>query len=346
MLAIAAAGCARDKLIETPVSCAECRIAVDRVATVGSADDSIGLGSMSRTTLGPGGYYVSPVSLPGAISRYDVNGRPMGQLGRVGDGPGEYRGPTYVFGTGDTVHVIDLAGARWTVLNAALDVVRTARVPFLGTQMTPLRDGRMAFYLSPQSGRDSTIPLHVVSADGSVKSFGSATRRGAVQNYQIAPALDGGIWLLDMFSYTVQKWSADGTLERTFAPARQWFPKTELPPLNRSVQDNVRDVRSYGTSIRESADGLWVVLSVANPKWRAPDNIPLDSNGFPEASVTKGKYSGMIELLDPATGALKAALRHKEPFKFMNDSLGYAFHATDDGEITHTIYRVSLSTRH
>ncbi len=65
-------------------------------------------------------------------------------------------------------------------------------------------------------------------------------------------------------------------------------------------------------------------------------------NGFPEPEVTRGKFIGMVEVLDPNTGALKTWVRAPEPFKFMNDSLGYALHVADDGEVSHTIYRLKF----
>ena len=105
--------------------CNQCGVSMDSVVTLG-----YGLSAGNPTTRsrivrdGRDRYWIGPTTEPGQITVLDANGALLRTLGRVGDGPGEFRGiDDVVLLGGDSVAVIDRH--RVTIFGPEFNVVHT-----------------------------------------------------------------------------------------------------------------------------------------------------------------------------------------------------------------------------
>lgn len=109
-------------------SCTGCEIRLERVATVG-LDGPLLSRLRSLAMDSDGWFYVGSTYEPGVIAVYDPTGRHVRNIGREGEGPGEFRGLARPFvGPEDTVHVFE--HVRHTVLAPrAEEFVRLRTLP-------------------------------------------------------------------------------------------------------------------------------------------------------------------------------------------------------------------------
>jgi hypothetical protein len=117
--------------VPSTVTCDACRIVLEPIARLGSADEPLSLISIARVVSDSRGhYYVAPTFEAGLIAHYRRDGRFLGTIGRAGQGPGEFqRINGLVMAAGDTLHVFE--GVRYTRLDAASGAfIGSANLPF------------------------------------------------------------------------------------------------------------------------------------------------------------------------------------------------------------------------
>lgn len=95
-----------------------------RLASPGEHADFVALGTVAQSGEA---IYVSDWRAP-AIHHFDARGRYLGQVGRAGDGPGEYRIPVTIGTRGDSLWLWDPGHHRATVWDAGGRVVRTTTI--------------------------------------------------------------------------------------------------------------------------------------------------------------------------------------------------------------------------
>lgn len=238
----------------------------------------------------------------------DSTGRLVKQLGRVGQGPGEFSGAGQVrVGPGDTLFIANNHGIN--VFAPDLHFVRALRVEagYVG-QFLPTREGFLVAS-STMTGPTSTIqPFHLVDATGkTIRSIGldSVKPRTSPPYHSIGPAPDGAFWSTVGQQHRLERWTTTGTRTTVIDTTPLWF--ITLPP-------EVPGYRSYITSVNESNGLLWVMSSVPVPNAR---EIVLEEQGKKKGGAadsdmrsfpTERMYTSHLEVFDAKTGRLIANL--------------------------------------
>ena len=313
-----------------PGTCARCTMTLSYVATVGSANDKELVNDSGTLLALPSGEFL--VWGEGPILRYAADGRFLGTLGRIGDGPGEYRGQqSVVAARGDSVSIF--AYGRVTTISVGSGAGRTAQAgkPLSAFRHLALPSGDVLIqnYAAP------TLPFVLLAPDAAVKlPFGpSATvvdfgngRRGPDYDSQqdlVAPATGDGFWAAPQFyRYGLQRWSASGEMLQTIARTPSWFPTHDYAAL--------AEARRRGAGITPPlpfAHGLWsdrgrvfLLARAADAKWKADPNAPKVA----EIPAGRGErravpwdptgglgryYDGVIDVYDSVAGTFLGSWR-------------------------------------
>jgi len=141
--------------------------------TIPSSGDGWEFSAVAGVVEAPGGLYVSDWRTP-AIHRFDRAGRHVAQLGRAGDGPGEYRMPIVITTRGDSLWLWEPGQSRATMWDGEGKVVRTT------TLVGGDRDYGSAVLLS--TGKIAKIPNWTSAreatgdAEANIQTFGADGR--------------------------------------------------------------------------------------------------------------------------------------------------------------------------
>lgn len=103
-------------------------------------------GRVVDLAFGPGGTVIVLDGTPAAVRRFAADGSPLPDLGRAGDGPGEFRAPAAVVAVGDSIVVLDGDGRR-TVFGPGGTLARDERIALAavcGSQWNPGVGGLLA----------------------------------------------------------------------------------------------------------------------------------------------------------------------------------------------------------
>ena len=135
---------------------------------------------------------------------FAADGRFLQRVGRVGEGPGEFRRATHVFtGPGDSVYFIDKSLGRLSVYSADLALVRNAAFPRFGDAVRA-PDG--TFVITTKGDLPGTFTLRHISARGEPgPRFGPVTSPcppaicGATDPRVLSMTADGTLWTVWRF---------------------------------------------------------------------------------------------------------------------------------------------------
>ena len=321
LLASPLAACVRE--IPPVQACAGCVIQLQHVATLGS-DGGRGAMASVPTNLARdsrGRFYVTTPDQGGDLPFvYNASGSFLQQLGREGEGPGEYRRPQGIIVTeGDTIHIFDSRTRRVTVLSPSYDLVRTA--PGLPSHYDVARLANGDYVVNnPIFG----FPLLEFDMVGQmVRRFGGDrvddTRMGSWKNSRVlAVGRDRSLWsATGFFRYVIERWDNEGTKIHEITREPDWFPPYDslwnptpgVPPMPKV------------TGIWEDENGLlWVLGRAADPEWRNALGSPRRAEGrwvYPIEDYP-GAYDGVIEVIDPEDGTLVASRRIDDAGRFMS----------------------------
>jgi hypothetical protein len=350
-MALALAACTADSdaivrrggeiIISSKPGCADCRIDLTRLVTLGDPDGDGALTAyMGVYFAGARGGWYSP-SRDGFLIHFDNSGRFDGRIGRKGSGPGEMSRPMAVFrGPGDSLYVPD--GARQTihVFSDAGDYGRRFSAPSAGF-MAVLGDGRLAIASMEPEAPD---PVQLIDGSGNVvRRFGRlgadapmAHSRGVVV---LSSSSGGGVWLGQLGQYLITKWDTTGHELLRLRREADWFPiepRSELefghlPPVMIAMQE-------------DSVGLLWVLLRI--PDRNIEKAHPGDS-WKKEMSSESGMaevVDYMLEAIDPKTGRLVASRRIDEfmMIGFTGPNQIATLTDTDAGIARATVWRFEL----
>lgn len=294
-------------MIGSQVKCPTCRIAVGRILTVGSPDDHpTGPYDMARD--GRGRWFVayedgSPVRV------FDSNGRFRNQIGREGEGPGEYRSPRIVRVTnGDSIQIYDSGLGRLSILSATMQFVRSVTIPRHMDDALQLPRGDIIVNARVFDTERVGLPLHQLTAAGGwIRSYGgdrAVLMPGDVVSGVrfLSSAGANTFWTVRMTGlYELDRWDTDGNrrdrIQRQaefFEPYEQfWFASPTRKPPSRTV------------GLWANGDTVWVVLQVADKNWARGLGAARRGEGgqtiYPD-QVADHVFDTVIEALDTRRG--------------------------------------------
>ena len=246
-------------------TCSECRIVVEPYLTLGG-DPSPGIGSpffcMARDALGR--FWVAGTS-ERDIGVYSADGKLVRTLGRLGQGPGEFRTMSHILSRGQTVSVLDPGNLRETVYDMEFNVVRTIPLPAYVNAAVTFDDSLSLYNINLWTPDKVGYTLHLVDRTGrvvlSLGYDGKVVRRDLPVGYRsLAAASGGGFWAARTTEYELEKWTIAGERRLSIARSVPWFRAHDgtalTPPL------------PWITAIWEDSEGLlWVAIHVAAPDW-------------------------------------------------------------------------------
>ena len=278
------------------VTCAECVITLDTVATIGGLD-------------GPGLELISPFSgvavdqrgrilvwesREAEIAVFDSTGAYLQTIGGRGAGPGEYQSISHIGVGPGYIHVFEYHRGR-TMLDHDFQVVRTDRFPGEVRSAAVLSDDVVVFGADVPTPEAVGHKLHILRPSGELASYGydgglhSPEHRRRATITMVA-GRDETVWAVPMEVNRIIRW--DLTPE----------PKIGMVYDRRVAEfDEGGDGFSQATMGSPMLDGrgLWLVWHTADPDWTGPPPPP-------EARLSSIDLNqlrdGWLDLVDPATG--------------------------------------------
>jgi hypothetical protein len=326
-------------------ACPGCTIELTRVATVGKADDPVLFVAYSTLHRGPKKTIigVNTIRSPGAMI-FDSTGRFLKEIGRQGQGPGEFAGwPNFLgIGRGDSLYFRDRS-MRYSVFSPSLEFGRMVRYAGPSTaRFVPLVNGSFIAGLRPLPRQPSTNPLQLVSAEGTIiRQFGAfdATETETCvpcADRDIAPTLDRTGFLVARRSrYEIQRFGLDGSINLSLTLTgsswmRDW---TALPTAPFTEINEVADAGN---------ERLWVIgrAPAANATTFVRPGTAAWGVRFEQTRAT------VIEMIDIRRGVLLTSRRFENEMYFLLDHEHVVRQRESaEGVFSFDVYRLRLVER-
>lgn len=225
------------------------------------------------------GYLLYPMGGSG-IKIFDHDGTFMREIGREGDGPGEFRSIGGLDVIDGRIVVLDLTKGAVVILSSAGEYITQHPYRFPeGGPFTPVGQNRIVVIANTWRARVIEHPLHLMDlSTGAVTlDFGAANAGDEVTGLQwnfgqrVAWSVlsrPGTVWWGWIATPAVQEWSVDGELLRDFDGDLPWFPEIyETPDRAREPPETLLN----GLAL-EGDETLWMMISTADPEW---DEVPM-----------------------------------------------------------------------
>ena len=293
----------------------ECAVQLREVLRLGAPGDPGTVGSrpeITRTAVGH--YVVASVENRGQLLVFDPDGAFMEALGGNGDGPGEYRVPGRMRpGSDGSLRILDLVNRRITHVSADGGLLETTDIRSLhGLDFVTLGAGeRHAVSGFGQIDDQLSATTEIVGSDGvRLASLGAVPVASWVVNFFRAPvALDGqgSVWTTRAGGYGFEAWDPeDGSEPVTrLAGDPQWFdpgPPRPGAPVSAPAPSIV-------ISLRVDRGLLWAGT------WVADENREANAATAPSPLDLDRLLDTILDVIDPATGALIARTRRDEALR-------------------------------
>lgn len=229
--------------------CSNCSLDLRLSAHLAMPSDSSAYPSWvsSVTRNARGQYLVTPLDNLGTFAVFSPEGRFDRTVGRVGQGPGEFRYAIQIrVGVNDTVEVLDQVHKSVSILGPQGSFVRS--VPLPGFASSVLRVRGDTLLVNSAVGTSAAIgnPFHLMTERGELlRSFGydgtpyeAFGQAGASRSFAF---LGGRVLSLSPTSkeYVIEQWTLNGELLRRVHRANPWFgnPKLQTQLLGLQVLD-------------------------------------------------------------------------------------------------------------
>jgi hypothetical protein len=332
-------------------------ITVETVVTLGGEPDLSDRAALPAAVrvLESGGYVVSvepSSSGPEGLPRvYGVDGRYQLSVGRLGDGPGEYRTPI-VWSTlpGDSLVVTDEMRSSGAIVDRQGNLVRRLAVPAGIRQIIVTSDQALVGNAPYNRNRNQSAPLVRLDSAGSlVSSFGGDSVGcgrlcGVLGSRRLVADADGGVWAAHQAkAYVLEHYDRAGRRTKQFRLAPEWFAPMDSFPPHRDDRTPLSMV--HGLSL--DADGrLWIMGSTADSAWQdgLGDSRPGEGGSYRPVIDLARYRDGVLEVRDTATGVLLASRRFPDSPVLLPAGPGLIAQATtdEDGWFSIAIRRVSI----
>ncbi len=359
------------------VSCATCSVETRVVLTLGTKDGASALPGVPRdVTVDSQGRFWT-VFLRRAPLLFARDGFFLREVGRLGEGPGEFVMPWNLLPVGDSMAVFGLQG-HVTVVGPNLNHVRTSTGPpmrgLTSVDLVRWPDEVLVAALTAQPAVAGQ-PLHLMDYAGgvarTVRSFGGTaemprndpallSQGGAswTMRLQRAVATSGeALFAVSRYTeYLVTQWDKTGKVIMQLDRAADFFPKKDIFIVGSSVRaPDTRMVAAWHDSRRY----LWTFGHVAAPNWQqiqrawTAENPPpppptggagtirAESSGrsIPESSL----YHTFIEVIDLESRTVVSSGRYAGfVVAVLPDGRLVSYRETDDGIPYLDIVQVSL----
>jgi len=325
-------------------ACRACSIAIEPVLTLGDADGPGILPGLPEDVIvdGLGRYWVLPGE--GVPLIFDPGGRFLQEVGRRGQGPGEFVFPNVALALpGDSVLVFDYGNMRGTVITPELRHARSVLLP-------PGQILGAAWVDWPRSVIINSIvrtpehlgwPLHTVTFADSrtaiLRSFGrNAGELRPGFEHELKLTLSGPraahVWVAEATRYVLAPWSAEGQRLPTLERDAPWFAGSAGDRPGRGGAPD-----PIVTGLREDPDGLlWVFILVAAPSWReafpAPEPGGSRYGEVPMSRIAFEKmYRSVIEVIDTRAARVVARRSYDHPIiAALGDGVAAAYAVRSD----------------
>jgi hypothetical protein len=358
----------RAQVIPDAPTCPRCRIDMRPVVKIGTADGPGSLPGRPGTVLldGRGRYWVSALDYPRPLL-YASDGRYIGEFGREGDGPGEYRNAyaTAVL-PGDSMLVSVPQRGGQVVIGPDLKEARTIRgdglrQPRLFRWPTRLISQRSTFDRGKSShtigvydfsGGEMREVKRVADLDsGSEAKDPSAASRAFSESLRtFANPADAHVWVAQVARYKLVRYDTDGVVRDSIIRRPSWF--RDLMPMRIGSETNPPSPQL--TAVAEDAQGrLWVFLAQpredATKAWReAKVKMQKAPGGAQEGRVADmpaqyRQFRTVIEVIDPKARRVVARTTVDGFVSYvMSSNRVVTFVENEDGVPMSTIWELSL----
>ncbi|MEX2610821.1 MAG: hypothetical protein WEA24_12810 [Gemmatimonadota bacterium] len=309
---------------------------MDRIATLGRADDPAGFAPNVEVARSPDGrFYVSSATFNGQIWVYDSSGQLEARIGREGEAPGEYRGQLILRFRADTLVVLGFSPPRLTLLDPAGSV---ARLVTLRGRAFDVAARSRDFVLVETAPDAETIRLKLLSNDGAderVLDSGLALdqRSGAWYRHSLAVTPGDTVVALARNEYALAAFDGVGNVVQQLRGERDW--------PSGPVRSGRRDLRTERAALQmtgvQTAGGvhLRVWAATADRAWRArrPD----------EDYTASDVYDTVVEVIDLRTGELVARSWFDDLILPIGNSHAQTVRETPEGDRRIDVFEVTFT---
>lgn len=270
---------------------------------------------------------------------FSPGGTYLQDIGREGQGPGEWLRIDYLARTGDSLAVFDSGNGRVTIIGPDLGVARTFPLPAIVSEVKRHGDGFVlaGSMATGDAGADWLgRSLFLLDANGGVEA--------ATQEHDVTPlkgmmegrsllALDGrSIWTLRLYEPRLEQYSVTGDRQRTINLERPDWWETSMLDDSFSKYTPEQTPPSVNVGVRVEGDRLWTTTNTPTKRWRRAFGKPVKGEGgleYQEFEPTD-LFRTVVEIRSLAAGRLIAR-------KFL-DGMSYPSDLSSDG------YRVKVRT--
>lgn len=293
------------RIAATPV-CSGCRVEIgDPVIVVeGTVDHPIADLPNGLFRSPAGGFVVTQGGSGDLPLAFSSTGALVGQIGRVGSGPGEFQAALKVaFGPGDSVAVFDTRLRRITIFDRNYKFARSFRVPGDPSAMLWLPNGEFVLGGAMSTSRGVGQPLHMLSRGGdALRSLGGGSAPGAFGGMDDFRLLTGsgatGFYSMTPFGKVeVEHWDA-GIPKRRWAIESPYLPDKTFESERRPFQARVSSFLVDGTT-------LYLMFVVPRKGWRSGVRVRVENGEELVTIVDADKVvATSIDVIDLARGVV------------------------------------------
>ncbi len=269
----------------------------------------------------------------------DERDRPVGAVGRPGEGPGEFPGAPWALDATRGGEVVALHRNRVTRIDPErAEIISQVSLPRVVSRLVVLGSEGFAAIVGPDLSGAAPPGLApsvaFFDADGEVQGAaelpdltpGAASPEVAALDAMriLAASSRGAVWAAPVRPYQLDLVARDGTVLQSIRREVSWFPPLARDDGRSSLE---RPPNPQIMDIREDGEGrIWVAIWVASRDWAPmplPDTPPLP--WAPPPFEPSSIFDTVIEVLDPESGALLAQGRSPHPLRFASGDDGFVW---------------------
>ena len=330
-------------LMLTTASCPSCTIvrrSVARFGTDAASQDLAPSGLAGAIPAGESGLVGVPIAGGGGPVVFGIPGTASRRLGRLGQGPGEFRAAgTPIPWRGDSIVVFDASNRRLSVYTPGLRFVRSIGFPVASLEsIVTLANGNFVVNAGSVDSRESLgYPIHVCDEAGRrLRSFGvtvPVVRPDQVFELVRLLATDGRrVWTaIPQGRYRLEEWDPHtGKLVRGLRRRAAFYPESvrdgPITPTNPPPAGIVGLYYDRGL--------LWVFVKVPGPNWaaglsREPSVVEGGGRVYQPQSLDT-MFDTIVEAFDAESGHLLASKRFPQYLTVLLSQGRMAVHQAED----------------
>jgi hypothetical protein len=285
-----------------------------------------------------GRIYLAADPLTGMVVIADGAANKVGTFGRVGDGPGELRHPSFLARKGDSLVIVQASKRQAIILTPEGRFTRELVGLEVSLAGSVFIRGDSA--IVPRVVMDEQrfgYPLQLVTPEGHiVRSFGTTDRSidpriPLAGSRVLARASDSSVWVGSYLDSRLELWTSGGILERTVPVDLPWLIRDQSAPLGPVSQVRPQPALQ---DLDCCLDGyLTVIYQRPRGDWRPAADSSSSERPVLEATELLAYIEQVVVVLDPETGAVLAELSDPSTALggFLEDGRIYGLRADESG---------------